>query len=58
MIKWIALFLAFIALSKAADADKVQLAVDAINARLDKRTCTMMVVLTPSGTETICATRP
>ena len=49
MIKWLAFVLAILAL----------LALDDIQARIgsleNNRTCTLMVVLTPSGQATICA---
>ncbi|WP_439398619.1 hypothetical protein ACRQ5Q_14865 [Bradyrhizobium sp. PMVTL-01] len=58
MIKWIALILALAALHNAADANKVGAELDRLRSRvehLEGGKCTLMQVLTPSGTATICA---
>lgn len=58
MIKWLALFFAFIALTSSADERKVREEFDRMKARIDLiegDKCTLMVVLTPSGQSTICA---
>lgn len=59
MIKWFAFFFAIIALCSSADESKVRAEFDRMKARLDaveRAQCTLMVVSTPSGTSTICAT--
>ena len=58
MIKWMALIFALLALFSAADERKTREAFERVDARigsLEHKTCTLMVVLTPTGQTTICA---
>lgn len=57
-MKWIAFFMALIALTTAADERKVREEFDRVKARLDSieaRKCTLMAVSTPTGVTSICA---
>lgn len=54
MVKWIALILALIAITRAADDEKVSAKFRELESRIDRR-CTLMQVVTPTGNATICA---